>query len=168
MGLVNAVRDMSTVKQLLTGAEAEARSMGEQVPGPEHLLLAATELPDGTAARALAAIGVGPGQLRTAVEEAHRGALAFLGLAAEPPGDVEPGLRGPATGVLRSTPQAQQVFQEAVALSKSTKPSRLTGAHVVVAASRLEQGTTARALAALGVDRDRLREAAETEAGLGA
>jgi len=166
MGLLDAVQDVRTVKRLLTGAEAEARSVGEQVPGPEHLLLAATELPDGTAARALAAVGVGPGQLRTAIEEAHQGALASLGIEVEPPTGAEPGLRGPATGVLRSTPQAQRVFQEAVALSKSTT-SRLRGAHVVVAASRLDHGTTARALAALGLDRDQLREAAEIEGGLG-
>lgn len=53
MGLVNAARDMRTIKRLLTEAEAEARSGGDQSPGPEHLLLAATTLPDGTAARAL-------------------------------------------------------------------------------------------------------------------
>ena len=164
MGLFGAVRDMGTVKQLLTGAEAEARSTGEQVPGPEHLLLAATELPDGTAAGALARVGTDPQQLRQAIEGAHRDALASVGVAA--PTAAEPGLRGPATGVLRSTPQAQQVFQEAVALSKSTKPTGLRGAHVVVAVARLEHGTAARALTVLGVDRDQLGQAANAELGV--
>jgi hypothetical protein len=53
MGLVNAVRDMRTIKWLLTQAEAEARNGGEETPGPEHLVLAATTLPDGTAGNAL-------------------------------------------------------------------------------------------------------------------
>ena len=39
MGLVAAVRDMRTIRQLLTRAEAEARSDGQETPGPEHLLL---------------------------------------------------------------------------------------------------------------------------------
>lgn len=70
-----------------------------------------------------------------------------------------PALRAPARGILRSTPPAQEVFQDAVALSKSTKPSVLKGAHVVAAACQLERGTFARALAALGIDREALRVA---------
>jgi ATP-dependent Clp protease ATP-binding subunit ClpA len=166
MGLVNAARDMRTIKRLLTRAEAEARSGGEQTPGPEHLLLASMTLSDGTAARALERIGVDPQRLRTAIEEAHASALAAVGIEVEhrPGGTAD--LRGPATGAFRSTPQAQRVFQEAVALSKSTKPSLLQGAHVVAAACSLEHGTAARALAALGVDRDRLRDAARAEVGI--
>lgn len=167
MGLITAVRNMRTIKQLLTQAEAEARSGGEEAPAPEHLLLAATTLPDGTAARALQRVGIGPEQLRTAVEEAHARALAAVGIEVEHGSDGGSGLHGPATGVFRSTPQAQQVFQEAVALSKATRPSVLKGAHVVAAITRLEHGTAARALVALGVDRDRLREAAGAELGAG-
>ncbi|WP_369138515.1 Clp protease N-terminal domain-containing protein [Modestobacter versicolor] len=165
MGLADAVRDMRTIKALMTGAEAEARSRGEQVPGPEHLLLAATALPDGTAARALRQVGVDAEQLRQAIDRVHADALAPLGIGADPLAGAAADLRGPATGPLRSTPQAQQVFQEAVALSKSTRPSRLRGAHVVVAASRLDAGTLPRALAGLGVDRAGLRAAASAEAG---
>ena len=163
MGLVDAVRDVRTIKRLLTGAEAEARTAGEDVPGPEHLLLAAAALPDGTALRALARVGVDPQGLRAAVEEAHAGALAAVGVEAGH-SPAAAALQGPAGGPFRSTPQAQQVFQGAVALAK---PSRLRGAHVVAAAARLERGTVPRALAALGVDRDRLREAAHAEAGIG-
>ncbi|WP_336033625.1 Clp protease N-terminal domain-containing protein [Geodermatophilus sp. FMUSA9-8] len=164
MGLLTAVRDVRTIKQLLTTAEAEARAGGEDTPGAEHLLLAATALPDGTAGRALARVGVEPQRLRAAVEEAHAGALAAVGIDAGP-APAAPALQAAPAGAFRSTPQAQQVFQDAVALAKGR--GRLTGAHVVAAAARLEHGTAARALAALGVDRDRLRAAAEAEAGLG-
>lgn len=167
MGLASAVRDMRTIKRLLTEAEAEARRGGEEAPGPEHLLLAATSLPDGTAARALQRVGVDPQRLRTAIEEAHQGALAAIGIEVAHRSGGAAGLRSRATGAFRSTPQAQQVFQAAVALSKSAKPYRLKGAHVVAAATRLEHGTAARALAALGVDRGRLREAACAEAAIG-
>ena len=163
MGLIDAVRDMRTIKRLLTAAEDEARSGGEETPGPEHLLLAATALPDGAAVRALGRVGVDPLRLRTAIEQAHERALAAVGIEVDGAGA---GLQSAPAGAFRSTPQAQQVFQEAVALSKSAR-SALTGAHVVAAATRLEHGTAARALAALGVDRDRLREAAYAEAGIG-
>jgi ATP-dependent Clp protease ATP-binding subunit ClpA len=164
MGLVNAVRDVCTIKRLLTRAEAEARSGGEQTPGPEHLLLAATALSDATAARALERVGVGPQLLRTAIEEAHASALAAVGIEVEHPSGGTAGLRSPASGIFRSTPQAQQVFQEAVALARSTQPSGLQGAHVIAAICDLEHGTTARAFSALAVDRDRLWEAACAEA----
>ncbi|MGY1604954.1 Clp protease N-terminal domain-containing protein [Geodermatophilus sp. SYSU D00815] len=165
MGLVDAVRDVRTIKHLLTRAEAEARAAGEELPGPEHLLLAAAALPDGTAVRALRQVGTDPERLRAAVEQAHRHALAAVGVDAAPPADAD-GLRAPATGAFRSTPQAQQVFQEAVRLSKSARPARLRGAHVVAAVCDLERGTAARALTALGVDRAALRAAARAEAGL--
>ena len=165
MGLVSAVRDMRTIKQLLTRAEAEARSGGERTPGPEHLLLAATTLPDGSATRALERVGVAPERLRPAIEEAHASALGVVGIeVARDSGGVS-GLRGPATGAFFASPRAQQVFQEAVALSKSGRPQGLRGAHVVEAICDVEHGTAPRALAALGVDRDRLRDAARAETG---
>jgi ATP-dependent Clp protease ATP-binding subunit ClpA len=163
MGLVNALRDLRTIKRLLTGAEAEARKGGEELPGAEHLLLAALALPDGTAARALGRVDVDPRRLRAAIEEVHASALAAVGVAVEHAADGATAWHGPATGAFRSTPQAQQVFQAAVALSKTSRPSRLQGAHVVAATCDLQHGTAARALAALGVERDRLRDAARAE-----
>ncbi|PWW22821.1 ClpA/ClpB-like protein [Geodermatophilus normandii] len=155
MGIVTALRDLRTVRALLTGAETEARRGGERTPGPEHLLLAATALPDGTASAALARVGVDPDGLRAAVEAAHTAALASVGVGAE---SGEPALRGPATGPMRSTPQAQQVFRAAVAAARAAA-SPLRGAHVVAAVCDLERGTAVRALESLGVDRDRLRAA---------
>jgi ATP-dependent Clp protease ATP-binding subunit ClpA len=164
MGLINAARDMVTIKRLLTQAEAEARQVGEEVPGPEHLLLAATTLPDGTASQALQRVGVSAAGLRTAINEVHAQALAGAGIEVDDAPDDTAELRGPLTGVFRATPQAQRVFRQAAALSKSTKPSQLQGAHVVAASCDLERGTLVRALTVLGVDRDRLRQAAHAEA----
>ncbi|WP_208723245.1 Clp protease N-terminal domain-containing protein [Corallococcus llansteffanensis] len=166
MGLLNAVRDLRTIQQLLTKAEAEALRAGEELPGPEHLLLSALELPDGSAVRAFERVGADSSALRKAIEAAHHNALAAAGLAEDDDGVEAPVERRPAPGAFRSTPQAQQVFQQAVALSKSTRPSRLRSAHVVAAACALERGTAVRALTALGVDRARLKAAACAEVGL--
>ncbi|MGY1743988.1 Clp protease N-terminal domain-containing protein [Blastococcus sp. SYSU D00695] len=164
MGLVRAFRDIRTIKRLLTGAEAEARSAGEDVPGPEHLLLSAAALPDGSAARALAEVGVDLDALRTAVARTHADALAGLGL--EPPAAAAaPALAAPATGPMRTSPQAQQVFQRAVELSRAATPAGLRGAHVVAAATELERGTVVRALRSAGVDPQALHAAALAEAG---
>lgn len=166
MGIRNAIADIRTIKVLLTTAEQEAQRAGDDLPGPEHLLLSALALPDGSAARAFTRAGGDPHALRGAIAESHATALRAAGLAVdadEPDGaDTPP----PKPGAFRSTPQAQRVFQRAVALSKSQRPARLTGAHVVAAACELERGTAVRALRALGVDRDELRKAARDEAGL--
>ena len=163
MRIIDAGRDVRTVGQLLTNAEAEARRAGEDQPGPEHLVLAAMALKDGTAAGALSHVGTDAQLLRDAIEGAHQDALAAVGVALNDDTRGTSPLRAPARGVLKSTPQAQQVFHDAVALSKARKPSRLRGADVVAAACRLERGTFVRALKTLGIDRDALREAALAE-----
>jgi ATP-dependent Clp protease ATP-binding subunit ClpA len=103
MGLINAARDMVTIKRLLTQAEAEARQVGEEVPGPEHLLLAATTLPDGTASQALQRVGVSAAGLRTAINEVHAQALAGAGIEVDDAPDDTAELRGPLTRVFRAT-----------------------------------------------------------------
>jgi ATP-dependent Clp protease ATP-binding subunit ClpA len=65
--------DMRMIRTLLEGAEAEAGRAGESMPGAEHLLLAALDLPDGTARRAFERVGADPSALRQAIE-ARRGA----------------------------------------------------------------------------------------------
>lgn len=164
MRLINAVRDVRTISLLLTEAEAEARRGGEERPGPEHLVLAAAALPDGTAVRALDRFGSDVPRLRHAIEAAHEGALATVGFELERRDQASPGLRAPARGILRSTPQAQEVFRDTVALSKATEPRLIRGAHIVEAACQLERGAFVRALATLGIDRAALRVACAEEA----
>ncbi|KRF03476.1 hypothetical protein ASG88_21975 [Nocardioides sp. Soil777] len=145
---------------MLTAAEAEARRAGVERPGPEHLVLAAAALPDGTAARALARVGVDAHRLRDAVEAVHRNALPAVGVDVQGEVHDTSPLRAPVRMALQSTPQAQQVFQDAVALSKERRPARLRGADILAAACRLERGTFVRALDTLGVDRAALATAA--------
>ncbi|MDP9467871.1 MAG: Clp protease N-terminal domain-containing protein [Chloroflexota bacterium] len=156
---------MRTVSRLLQGAERIARASGEEQPGAEHLLLAAMDLPDGTARRAFERAGANPDGLAAAIAAQHADALRSVGIDAGEVGDLE--VPAPeARSVFRSTPSAQAVFRRAVDLSANPRPRRLLGAHIVVAVAEMERGTASRALAHLGVDRGKLAGAAREELSL--
>ena len=161
MKLRERARDMKTINALLTGAEEQARAMGDALPGAEHLLLAALALSDGTARRAFERTGADPDGFRDAIARAHDDALRSIGI--EPPG--ESAFDVPALGrkgAFRSTASARAVFQAASDMARGD--GGLRGAHVVAAVAGLEHGTAARSLAAMGVDRDALAVAAREEA----
>lgn len=167
--LSRPIRDVGTIKRLLTGAEAEAHAQGESLAGAEHLLLAALELPDGTARRAFERVGAAPDDLRSAIATQHAEALRAIGI--EPVSDelldAELGTGAPAgTGPLRTGASAQTAFRAAVDLAKADGPSPLLGAHVVAAVAQIEHGTAARTLSGMGIDRDALATAAREELAL--
>jgi ATP-dependent Clp protease ATP-binding subunit ClpA len=165
MNPFKALDDMRTIKQLLTDAERIARELGEAEPSAEHLLLSAAGLPDGTAERALAAVGVAAVELRAALIAEQAEGLAAAGIpraeaerlaVPEPLGDAgRPFLYG-------AGPSARDLFRAAGDRARAAR-QRLVGAHVVAAAADLERGTLARTFDRLGVDRRRLREAAAAE-----
>jgi ATP-dependent Clp protease ATP-binding subunit ClpA len=163
MKLRSPVRDMRTIKELLTGAEREARQAGEAQPGAEHLLLSALDLPDGTARRAFERVGADPDDLREAIAGHYADALRSIGV--EPVDDET--LDAPAAenggGVYRSSASAQSVFQEASKMARAEKGSQFAGAHVVAAVAQMEHGTAARALRRMGIDREELEAAARQE-----
>lgn len=163
MRIRDRLRDVRTIRQLHEAAEAEARRAGDTEPAAEHFLLAAIELPDGTARRAFATVGADPDALRGAIEAQHAEALESVGVeaAAAPPAPVA----GTGRGAYRSRSSAQQVFREAGELARTTR-TPLCGAHVVVAVTALEHGTAARALRALGIDPVALRGAARAAASI--
>lgn len=155
MNLRRASADLRYMNRLLPQAEREASRLGDELPGLEHLVLAAADVADDDTARtALAAVGLTPDSLRDAVVRVHREALAAVGLAG--PADPTP---APTSRVHRSSGAAQEAFQEAVSLAKADG-DRVRGAHVVIAAAAPSEGTLARALALLGVDRGDLAAAA--------
>ncbi|MDI6098708.1 Clp protease N-terminal domain-containing protein [Actinoplanes sp. NEAU-A12] len=159
MKLPRAIQDMRTIKMLLTAAETQAQRAGDGLPGPEHLLLAALDLPDGTARRAFERAGTDPAEFQAAIDEAHRQAMRDIGVLAAGPSRPLPEA-APAGGLYRLTAPGQEVFQAAVRLAKAGRRSPLRGAHVVAAAGDQERGTVARALKVLGVDRGALTAAA--------
>lgn len=157
--------DMRTIKQLLTDAERIARELGEEEPGAEHLLLSAIGLPDGSAARALAGVGVDEEAIRAALRDEQADALVTAGVPRETAQAMaEPAPLGEAGSPLLygAGPSAREVFQEAGKLARSSK-QRLAGAHVVIAVTGLERGTMPRVLDRLAVDRHQLADAARAE-----
>ena len=169
MNPMKMLDDMRTIKHLLTDAERIAREMGEEEPGAEHLLLSALRLPDGSAIRALAAVGVDDERIRTALRHEQADALVAAGVPRETAEAMsEPAPLGPGGAPLLygAGPSAREVFQEAGSLARASK-QRLVGAHVVAAIVRLERGTVPRVLARLGVDRQQLAAAARAELGAG-
>lgn len=67
--------DIKTMSTLFPAAERAALAMGESEPGAEHLILAALDLPDGSAARAFERVGADPLGFREAVAAQHEQAL---------------------------------------------------------------------------------------------
>lgn len=153
--------DMRTMKQLFTLAETEAQRTGEAEPGAEHLLLAAVELPDGSARRAFERLGVSPAALREAIASQHADALRAIGIEAPTHASDAPSASQP-RGPYRSKGSAQTLFQRVTELVRS-EHSQLYGAWFVLAATETDHGTTARALRRLGVEPDGLARAAKVE-----
>ncbi len=145
------LRDMGTVSDLLLAAEDEARRMGDEIPGAEHLVLAALASEDGSA-RAL--LEVDADRFRQAVQAVHSISLDSLGVAPEA---IPTRSAAKNTGVYRSEDSVREVMEGARLLARKTRPRGLRAAHVVQAAAEREFGTVARALTELGIDRERLK-----------
>lgn len=154
------LQDMGTIKRLGELAEAHAQRDRQRRPGAEHFLLAALDLPDGTAHRAFLDAGADPDGLRLAIENQYADALRSIGL--EPPGDdaePEPQVQ-PQIGPYRAAPSGEHVMQELAANGREHGP--LLGAHVVAVVATMEHGVAARALSAMNVDRALLKRSAES------
>jgi len=155
--------DIKTMNALFPAAEREAIAMGESEPGPEHLILAALDLPDGSAARAFLRIGADPLGFEKAVASQHEQALRSVGIAA-PDEDLSDSI--PVSikrrGLFRSKGSAQQVFGRVVKLVRKER-SQLYGAYIVMVASEMEAGTVVGALGHMGVEPLALAAAARQE-----
>ena len=165
MNPMKMFREMRAIKDLLTNAENIARSMGDEQPAAEHLLLAAFDLPDGTADRVMSRFGLGRDRLRAAIIEQHAAALVAAGMRPDVAAKLSdaPPLEPPTgSGIYRSSPSAQEAFQRAGAMARSTRRP-LVGAHVVAAVADMEHGTVAQLLDRLGIQRSEVAAAAADE-----
>jgi ATP-dependent Clp protease ATP-binding subunit ClpA len=159
------VRDMRTVSALCQDAERHANATGQREPGAEHFLLAALELPDGSARRAFERVRTEPARLREAIERQYEQALRHMGLDAsglDDGGDAAPPIATP-TGLYRAAPSGQAVVQGLQALRELDPRKPLLGAHVVALVADMERGVAARSLQAMGIERGSLGAAARAE-----
>lgn len=152
------IDDVRTMRVLFPLAEQLAQQDGRTEPGAEHLLLAALELPDDSARRALERVGLTPDDVRGAVEAQHAAALRPLGVRAGVDADDLPA-PVPGRGAYRSTDPARRLFRSAGDLARA-HGSGLRGAWFLVAATEVDHGTLARTIDRLGVDRVDLAAAA--------
>lgn len=155
-GIRRRLHDVGVIREVLERAEGLARSEGRDRPGAEHLVLAACDLPDGTAARALAAVGTTPDALAAAIRAVHAEALEAVRLHVDEQGldAALPDGRAP-RGAYHSEVPLQEVFGRARELVAEER-SHLSGAWLLVAAAERHRGTLAQALRRLDVDRAEL------------
>lgn len=150
------IDDIRLISELLTTAEREARAAGDEQPGAEHLLLAASVAGDDTARIALSRWDTTSNRIRAAIEAVHAQALATIGL----PSPSGAPIAAPPTGVYRSDANAQRVFTRAGELARRSRPKGLRTAHVLLAVAELEEGTARRVLRELGISPEELTDAA--------
>lgn len=155
-GMKAKLDDMATIKRLCETAEACALHDQQREPGAEHFLLAALDLPDGTARLAFERVGVAPDALKPAIGRQYDEALRALGIQSVPPIDTP---RSPNAGLYEAAPSGAAVMQELAATRRSHGP--LLGAHVVGIVAGMAHGVAPRALRALGLDPAALKSAAE-------
>lgn len=156
------LRDMGTLKSLCLRAENHALADQQRAPGAEHFLMAALDLPDGTAQRAFARLHADPAGLRRAIAHQYDEALATLGID---PGLAGDGLEPPvkARRLYDAAASGQAVVKALAARPRQDGDTPLLGAHVVAVVAEMQQGVAPRSLRAMGVDPATLRSAAQAE-----
>lgn len=162
--LKRRIDEMRTIKTLCTAAERHANADGAREPGLEHFLLAALDLPDGTARRAFARAGADPDGFRSAVARQYADALAGIGIAPDAAAAVPSMPVAPPSGPYRAKPQVESLMRTLAAREEKRAGAGLLGAHVVAAIAAERHGVAARALARMGLDEDALERAALAEA----
>lgn len=161
-GLKNAASTLKALKILCETALVEAEAEGLAEVGAEHFLLAAFELPDGTARNSFRSFAVDREGLRAAIQRHYAEALAAAGAL---PGAMPPPL--PITksaspwATLPSSASGRAVLERLSLKGPTGEP--LCGADVILAALAARRGVVPRLLAALGIPREALELAARTE-----
>ena len=161
-GIRLRLRDVGTLKVLCEAAEAHALRDQQREPGAEHFLLAALDLPDGTARRAFDRVVVEPEAVRGAIERQYADALGSIGLTADIGADTT---MSATPGIYRAAPSGEEVMQALAARRKDHGP--LLGADVVGVVAGMPEGVAARAIRALGLDPLVLKSAANAAAAAG-
>jgi len=120
-------------------AQEEARKLGHDYIGTEHILLGLVGEGEGVAARALAAAAIGAEAVRREVEE-------IIGTGLQPP-----------SGHLPFTPRAKKVLQISRREALRLGSSHVGTEHILLGLIREGEGVAAAILDRLGVSRERVR-----------
>ncbi|MDI6872191.1 MAG: ATP-dependent Clp protease ATP-binding subunit [Bacillota bacterium] len=121
-------------------SQEEARRLGHNYVGTEHLLLGLVREGEGVAARALQNLGLSLEQIREQVETV-----------------IGPG-EGGLTGKINFTPRAKRVMELAVDEARELGHSYIGTEHILLGLLREDEGVAAQVLKNLGAELDRVRE----------
>lgn len=152
--------DMRTITALCEAAQRHAHADGQTDPGAEHFMLAALELPDGSARNAFRRLGSDSTRFRDAVAQQYSDALHTIGLRAVVPRPA-PFARNPA--LYHAKASAEALVRQLSEWPRASARERLSGAHVIAVAAAGKQGVAVRALRSMGVDLVALGDAARAE-----
>jgi ATP-dependent Clp protease ATP-binding subunit ClpC len=128
------------VRRVVVLAQEEARMLGYNYVGTEHLLLGLICESDGVAAKALESLEIGLEAVRQQVEE-------IIGLGQETP-----------AGYIPLTPRAKKALELSLQESLQLGHDHIGTEHILLGLIREDEGVAAQALAKLGVDQDQVRE----------
>jgi hypothetical protein len=154
------LNNVKTLKSLCLQAEQHALRDQQRQPGAEHFLLAALDLPDGTAKQVFESIGADASMLAPAIARQYDDALRSIG--------IDPGVAGMngareplevQRGIYDASASGQQVLRSLADERQTHDP--LLGAHVVAVVAGMKHGVAARSLRAMGIDAGQLKSTAE-------
>lgn len=157
-------QDFATMRRLFPAAERAALADGLDTAGAEYLLLAALDLDDGSARRALERLGVRPDDYRRALRAQHADALGAVGVEGIDDAALDRHLPAPVapSGPVKTAPSAHKMFRSVVKRVRKDR-SQLYSAYFLLAAADAEHGTVSRVLRHLDIDPDELVAAAQAE-----
>ena len=170
-------RFTESARAVVVDAQAEARGLGDNFIGCEHLLIAVAAAPDGAARTALRSTGVTPESLRSAVEEVVRAgpdaaALATIGIDLEEVRRRVEGAFGPGAlnrrrsgrrgcsgddGRMPFTPRSKRALEQSLRAAVARGDRHIGSEHILLGILEAPEGVTQLALARLGVTPERLR-----------
>jgi ATP-dependent Clp protease ATP-binding subunit ClpC len=127
-------------RQAVVAAQWEARGLGHDYIGTEHILLGLLTVEDGLAAEVLASLGVG-------LDEARRRVVEVVGA-----GDRAP------TGQIPFTPSTKKVLELSLRKALGLGHNYIGTEHILLGLAR-EEGTATRILLDFDVDETKVREA---------
>ena len=151
-------QDMKTLSSVIEASLRKAAADGSNLAGAHHLALAALELPDGLALRALDQVGASRAGFANAVASLEANTLAELGLEALPnPRPAPPNRIGKTDATYEAAIAATHDYHNE---ANDFRP--LTSAHLLAGVASVPLGVSARAFAALEIDTNKLIELCQT------
>jgi ATP-dependent Clp protease ATP-binding subunit ClpC len=128
-------------RRVIVDAQNEARSLGHNYIGPEHLLLGLIHEGDGVGAKALEAMQISTDTVRGRIEE-------ITGRGQAPP----------TTGHIPFTPLAKKVLELSLREALQLGHNYIGTEHILLGLIREGDGAAAQVLVGLGVELDRTRQ----------